>query len=212
MSAHPQLSEGNAAEMVKYILSFNGEKPAEKAVAKLPLAGSYTPEVPSSENGKGGYILRAAYRDRGTKGMAGIETERAVVLRNPTIPATVEQIDDYKDVSFTTAQTSKALMTSNGSYLALKNIDLAGIKTIDCLLWVEPTVAGGVLEVHLDTPDGKLIGETAPNVPGKAMKVNTVKITPAPVTGLHTLYFVAKNASAPAKQPLFQISRFQFTL
>jgi len=210
MSAHPQLSEGDAAEMVKYILSFTGEKKEEKVAARLPLAGTLTPQVPGSENGKGGYVLRAAYRDRGSKAAPALETERVIILRNPTVPALPSQFDEVKQVTFTSAMTNRVLMSGNGAYLALKNVDLTGIKSVDASLYLDPSVAGGVLELHLDAPDGQLIGQSAPVVAGKSAKGSSVSISPAPTAGRHTLYIVAKNPNMGPDQSLMAINRIQF--
>ncbi len=210
MSAHPTLSEGNAAEMVKYILSFTGEKAPEAQVAKLPLSGELSPKVPSSENGKGGYVIRAAYRDRGIKGAAGLETERVIVLRNPIIQPVPTQFDATKQVTFTAGQTNRALLTGDGAYLAMKGVDLNGIKTVNLALVVDPGAPGGTVELHLDSPDGPLAGTSPPVEGAKTTRYTTTKIPPQPTTGLHTLYIVGRNTEAKADQPLMHISRIQF--
>lgn len=210
MSAHPTLSEGNAADMVKYILSFTGEKVAEKAVARLPLSGDVSPTVPGSENGKGGYVIRAAYRDQGTKGMPGLETERIIILRNPTVPLVPAQFDATRQVTFTASQTNRAVLTGNGAYLAMKGIDLTGISTINFSLVVDAGASGGTLELHLDSPNGTLVGTSTPVGEVKATKYTSAKMMVEPTKGLHTLYIVGRNATAKVDQPLLQISRIQF--
>lgn len=210
MSAHPTLSEGNAAEMVKYILSFTGDKAPEKKVATLPLSGELIPEVLKGENGKGGYVIRAAYRDRGSKGVAGLETERVIILRNPVVQPVPTQFDASKQVTFTSAQTNRASMTGDGAYLAMKGVDLNGIATVTFTLVVDPGAPGGTLELHLDSPGGTLVGTSSPIAGAKTTKYTSAKLALQPTTGLHTLFIVARNTEASADQPLLQISKLQF--
>ncbi len=210
MSAHPTLSEGNAAEMVKYILSFTGAKAPETKVAKLPLSGELVPEVAKSENGKGGYVIRAAYRDRGTKGAAGLETERVIILRNPVVQPVPTQFDASQGVTFTAGQTNRALLTGDGAYLAMKGVDLTGIATVNVNVVVDPGAPGGTLELHLDSPNGPLGGTSPPIVGAKTTKYTSAKLTLQPTTGLHTLYIVGRNTAVKADQPLMHLSRIQF--
>jgi cytochrome c len=53
-------------------------------------------------------------------------------------------------------------MTGNGSYLGFNDIDLSGIRQIEFEVMVTPSsgAIGGTIEIHLDAPDGKLIGQT----------------------------------------------------
>src|SRR5205823_4498808 len=51
----------------------------------------------------------------------------------------------------------------DNAYLGYNNLDLIGIKQIEFLVQATPNSgdAGGTIEVHLDSPNGKLIGHTA---------------------------------------------------
>jgi cytochrome c len=53
-------------------------------------------------------------------------------------------------------------LLGDNSYLGYQNIDLAGIKQIEFLVEATPSNGniGGSIEVHLDSPAGKLIGKT----------------------------------------------------
>ena len=74
--------------------------------------------------------------------------------------------------------------------------------------------AGGSIEVHLDAPTGKLIGETAFITPAEGGSITTMPppITAklAAVTGLHDVYLVFKNDKAPAGQALFVLIDLEF--
>ena len=120
--------------MVKYILSV-GSKPAiEKP---LPLKGSYVAKVPSGENGKGGYLLRAAYTDKGSNGVPPLSSENIVALRNPAMDP--QFADIKKSTQLLTTPSISFSMLGDGSYFGYNNLDLSGIKGIRILYQATPT-------------------------------------------------------------------------
>ncbi|HMH34388.1 MAG TPA: PQQ-dependent sugar dehydrogenase [Puia sp.] len=158
MAGHPQLSQQQAGYMVKYILGLSQK---ESSVKSLPLKGSYQPTVPTGENGKGGFLFRAAYTDRGSGSMGSQSSEVKIALRNPAVDP--ENADEKKGTEVLITPSKSFFMKGNGSYLGFNNIDLSGIKQIEFSATVTPQSGsiGGTIEVHLDAPDGKLIGQTA---------------------------------------------------
>src|SRR4030095_9061610 len=62
MSAHPQLSNSDARTIVDYILNIE----VKKVVKTQPLKGTFVTKNPEGSKDKGTFVLRAAYRDRGT--------------------------------------------------------------------------------------------------------------------------------------------------
>ncbi|HZY80569.1 MAG TPA: PQQ-dependent sugar dehydrogenase [Cyclobacteriaceae bacterium] len=162
MAAHPSISQQNAATMVSYILGLNNKKPAAK---KPALAGTFTPVVPAGDNGRGGYLLRVAYKDKGTEHLGSLTSEKIIALRNPSLDP--ERADIQKGTVLMTTPSRSFSMVGNGSHLGYKNIDLSGIKQIEFLVQAQPRTGatGGVIEVHLDSPDGPLLGQTDQIVP-----------------------------------------------
>ncbi|MBA4056535.1 MAG: PKD domain-containing protein, partial [Marivirga sp.] len=162
MSAHPQISPQDAATMVKYIISL-GEKKATSE--PLALKGTFAPQVPAGENGRGGYLLRAAYKDKGTKELTSLASEKIIVLRNPIVDP--EKADISKGILLMTTPRRTFSMIGDQSHLGYKNLDLTGIKQIELLVQASPRsgASGGVVEIHLDSPDGKLIGKTEKVIP-----------------------------------------------
>jgi cytochrome c len=162
MSAHPQISPQNAATMVSYILGLSNKKPVSK---KPALAGSFTPEAPAGDNGRGGYLLRVAYKDKGTEHLGALAAEKIIALRNPSVDP--ENADDQKGTVLMTTPTRSFSMVGNNSYLGYKAIDMSDIKQIEFLVGAQPRTgaSGGIIEVHLDSPDGPLIGQTETIVP-----------------------------------------------
>jgi cytochrome c len=74
--------------------------------------------------------------------------------------------------------------------------------------------AGGVLEVHIDSPTGTLLGKTTTIVPTKGPPMGTapqiVMTGIMPTAGKHAIYFVFKNDTSPAGQPLFILTNIQY--
>ncbi|MES1215119.1 MAG: c-type cytochrome, partial [Bacteroidota bacterium] len=157
MAAHPKLSQQQAETMVKYILSLSQK---QNTVAPVPFSGTYVTKVPAGENGKGGYLLRAAYTDKGNGTATNLSTENIIALRSPSINP--QLADEKKGAQLITTPVVAFYMTGNNAYLGYDNIDLSGIKEIQFTVQAQPRsgALGGVIEVHMDSPDGKLIGKT----------------------------------------------------
>jgi len=236
MSAHPGISPQDAATMVKYIMSL-GEKKA--STAAIPMKGTFVTHVPAGDNGKGGYLLRVAYKDKGTQQLSSLTTEKIIALRNTTFNP--EKADIQKGTLLTTTPNRSFSMVGNNSHLGYKSLDLTGIKQIDLLVTAQPRsgAIGGVVEVHLDSPYGKLIGQSQEVVPkevdfrkimaamnaanankpgappvdraaARRMMLTQAKAILEPVEGIHDLYFVFKNSEASANQIIMQMQDIQF--
>jgi cytochrome c len=159
MAAHPQLSTADASEMVKYILNVVNEKPKEKS---LPLKGSYNAKVPAGDKGKGVFIVRAAYEDGGASGLPALKSEKSLVLRNAKVD--MHAFDKYEDImKISNSGMNLAIASKSGGYLVLKQVDLNGVSEL-VLQAVAPkpqlNAAGGKVELRLDSPTGKLAGES----------------------------------------------------
>jgi cytochrome c len=161
MSAHPQLSPQDAETMVKYIVSLASE--AKKSVT-MPASGTFVTKVPADDNGKGGYVLRAAYTDKGGA-IGSLSGEKIIALRNPRVNP--EQADVKKGTQLLTTPNRSFNLIGNNSHLGFKSIDLTGIDKIEFFCTAQPRsgAMGGTIEVRLDSPDGKVVGETAQIIP-----------------------------------------------
>jgi cytochrome c len=157
MAAHPNISRKDAETMVKYILSV-AEKPKE--VKPIPLKGTFIGKIPAGESGKGGYLLRAAYKDKGANGVEPISSESIVALRSAVVDPL--KAEEQKSMQLLTTPTTSFTALGNNAYIGYHAIDLTGIKQIEFLVQATPSSGdiGGTIEVHLDSPDGKLIGQT----------------------------------------------------
>ena len=164
MAAHPQISQAEANIIVQYILNIN-----EPVTAKsLPTQGSYATKIPEGQKPNGSYILRAAYKDKGTKGMKSLATEDLIVLRNAILNP--ELADKSKGTQLMITPSRSFSMIGNDSYLGYANIDLNGISEIEITAQAQTRVgaSGGIFEVRLDSPTGKLIGQSEKIEPKEA--------------------------------------------
>jgi cytochrome c len=200
MSAHPQLSVTDSRAIVEYILS-SGDK---KAVVKsMPVKGTYTTKPSEEQKEKGTYILRAAYRDRGTTSMAPIVGEDVVLLRHPSLDP--ELANTTKGFNKVITPSKAMYMQGNGAYLAYDDIDLTGISAFVFKVNANARVAatGGTIEVRLDTPDGTLAGQTSLVDAKGGMQSPAAELTSA--SGKHKVYFVFKNDKAGPNQVVLQV-------
>jgi cytochrome c len=196
MAGHPNLSTEDAAEMSKYILSL-----ANEADKSLPIKGSFTTKIAANDKGQGTYILRAAYEDQGASGIPSLTAEQVYTLRNSKVPP--HNFDKYDEINkMTFGGNAFCIPTKSGAYMALNQVDLANIDYVE-ILASAPTsqliTSGGVVEVHLDSPTGQLIGETPFLVPVDGFGGKPIKATIKPTTGLHDVYLVFVNPKADGR-------------
>ena len=178
MAAHPQISMAEANIMVDYILNINEPKTAKS----MPTQGSYSTKIPDGQKSNGTYILRAAYKDKGTKVMKSLATEDVVVLKNPILNP--ELADKSKGTQLVITPGRSFSMVGDKSYLGYTNIDLTGINEIEVTAQAQTRVgaAGGVIELHLDSPTGALIG-TSDKIEPREMRMGPPPAQPAASTG-----------------------------
>lgn len=202
MSAHPQLSAADAAEMVKYVLSVSGEAASNNA---LPVKGSYAAKLPAGDKGKGVYILRASYEDKGAKGLPSLRSEQTYVLRNANVDA--HGFDLYDNVNkMSYGGNNLAIPSKSGAYMAIKQADLAGIAELRVMAMApkpQLNARGGKVELRLDSPTGQLIGESAFLEASDKMDFKPNQLTipvklPVPFDSKpHDLYLVFVNPKDP---------------
>jgi len=203
MAAHPKLSTEDASEMIKYILSLSQPKPKVKS---LPAKGTYTTKQQPNDKGQGVYIFRAAYTDRGANGLPGVASEETFTLRSANInPTKYDEVADATKMSY--GGNNFIIPSKSGSYISLKQIDLTGITSIDLTAMApkaQLNAEGGIIELHIDAPNGKLLGQTA--FIGDAAAGNSgalsfagkpvpLHVTPA-TEGTHDIYLVFSNPKA----------------
>jgi cytochrome c len=215
MAAHPTVSTAEANAMVEYILNIN----EPKEFKSLPVAGKYETKIPAGQKTNGSFIIRAAYKDQGTKAMQSLATEDVLVLRGTTLSP--EFADEAKSTQFLTSLGKAYNMIGNEAYFAFKNIDLSGISEIEFAASAATRVGatGGVIELRTGSPTGPLLassenlkpaemrmGPPQPNAP----RPTKPKMTIPANAGQHDLYFVVKNKEAKDNQIVMSINSLEF--
>ena len=154
MPAHPSISANDARVIANYILSVN--EPSPKT---LPVQGKFNISVPSDDNGKGLYVIRAAYTDKGADDLPSHTSDSLLILRSPRLnPLLADEVgggalrDQLDEYVFLTAKPN--------SFIVFEDIDLTGVKKISFrpnwhLYDIYP---GGRVEIRLGSRDGEMIG------------------------------------------------------
>jgi cytochrome c len=233
MAAHPQVSMAEANLMVDYILNINEPKTAKS----MPTQGSYSTKIPEGQKSNGTYILRAAYKDKGTKMMKSLATEDVVVLKSPTLNPELADVSKGTQLVITPGRSFS--MVGDNSYIGYKNIDLNGISEIELSAQAQTRVgaAGGVIELRIDSPNGPLLassekiepremrmgpppattnnnanGAAAPaqQAPRPQMTPIKAKLSVPANAGQHDVYFVFRNEKAKEKQIIVSLSNIEF--
>ncbi|MBK7940143.1 MAG: PQQ-dependent sugar dehydrogenase [Lewinellaceae bacterium] len=219
MTAHTQLSDEDAGEMVRWILSLGA--PA-KPRQSLPVAGKYTlkPDGKGNKAKAGTFILKAAYRDRGGNNQASLEEGAILALRSATQQA--EQADSLSKgiVNYRPFDDDRVVLNElrNNSFFAIRHADLTGISSVTIRVGSGDQFfqfSGGRIELHLDSPEGPLAGQVSvesKNLPGKMeFSELLLSLAAAPDGKFHDLYFVLKN-DGNAQQAVTAVDWVRFNL
>lgn len=210
MPAHPSILPGDAHSIVKYIMNIN-----TKTINTLPVKGTYTTKIPEGDNGKGIYIIRAAYTDKGNKNIPKQTAESAIILRSPLVSPSDATIRKGVSVRINGQDgTVNAIPNANG-YIGFKKIDLSSIRQLELNVTTSPREnnQGGKIEIRIDSPTGELIGQI--DVPSVEDEPRDAKAAPLKTdikttTGLHTVYLVFKNADTKPIEPLMSLNGIRF--
>ncbi|MEJ7645743.1 MAG: ThuA domain-containing protein [Chryseolinea sp.] len=188
MSAHPQLSRQEVAEMVKYILSLAGAKVERTSISSrgaLPLRDH------KPEESRGNYTLTASYTDAGANGVPPLTKTTVMSLQ----PAKVRAV--YTDAQIGFARFGNNLSGGDHkSFLLLKAKDLTGITQF--IYEYASKDKDGEIELRLDSQAGPVISRTSYNSTGAWDSIGFVtgKLL-VPVKHTHDLYFVVVKREKP---------------
>ena len=211
MSAHPNITQTDAEKMVSYILSLSQKKSATKS---MPLNGTYVMKIPEGDNGRGGVLLRAAYSDQGSGDIPSLASENFVFLRNSTLEPM--QADFKKNTKVITTPRVNFSLVSKESFIGYRQLDFTGIKQINIYARARQRSGdlGATVEIRLDSPDGKLLGQIEVKVNNSTEwsrgKPDPEIITFEKIEGMHDIYIVAKNPKASDNHSLLQMIGIEF--
>ncbi|MEO1518409.1 MAG: ThuA domain-containing protein [Bacteroidota bacterium] len=193
MSAHPQISEADAKEMVRYILSLD----ATSTAAALPLNGSIP--IDASAAKRGSYVLMVSYTDKGNGEIQPITSRQTIRLRSPKVEA-----EDFNESSFEAQRVKSGGDRSydgvarirHEGFLQFNDIDLHGVQKIR----VKGNTRNnrdvtGKFEIWLDGLDGTKLGEVVFKPSPQPNSDVELSIPIEASSGLHDLLLVMKNDS-----------------
>lgn len=192
MSAHPQVSEADAKKMVEYILSLS----EEKALPTLPIKGI----VKTGSQDDGAYLLSASYQDVVQGKAPSLSAGTTFVLRSPAIKSDQAKELNGPRILRWEGQVSLENIKHNSS-AAFDSLDLTSVKVVEVTGFILPDrQVGGSVELRLDRIDGEELGRAEFTRAG--LTSTPIKLK-APLTGVHRIYTIFKNPSAPDQDLFF---------
>jgi len=203
MSAHPQHTEQEAGEMVRYILSLTAEAPKS-----LPLQGTYALTQHTSGSETGSYVISASYTDKGNPVTGPLTGRKLLILHNPRVQAETYELGTGVDRKHQDGSNQSWVGDiKDGSFIAFKSLDLTGITE---LAFNAAAVAGrgGRIEIRTQSPTGTLLGAAevkpipAPAGGSRGPNWQTVSASISPTDSVNDLYFVFRNDAVKDKNML----------
>jgi len=195
MAAHPNLSHGDAQQIISWIMSLSNKAAVKKS---LPETGTIIPladQKPTSV-----LVLSASYTDKGGNNMKALTGSSAVSLPGNTISFTgKEKIKDFTTLKYGGAIVM--VFPAESGWFALDQIDLTGVNSINVNCgWQAPPKVGFSFEVRMDTPDGKLLGKGTMPAPQKGQQFGVVHVPIEKVSdgNFHSVYFIYKGTEKTA--------------
>ncbi|GAB2562327.1 PQQ-dependent sugar dehydrogenase [Spirosoma areae] len=201
MSAHPQHTEQETGDMVRYILSLAADSPKS-----LPLQGSYP--LTQHEGGKetGSYVVTASYTDKGNPVTGPLTGRNLLILHNPRLQAEAYEMGTGVDRKHQDGSDQSWVGDiKDGSSIGYKSLDLTGIGELVFNVAALPS-RGGRIEVRTGSPTGKLVGTASvtpvdpPSGGGRRGLVWQAVSTPlTTASGMNDLYFIFRNEQVKDK-------------
>ncbi|MDX2303470.1 MAG: PQQ-dependent sugar dehydrogenase [Microscillaceae bacterium] len=149
MAGHPQLSEADAQEMVRYILSLE-----EKS--SIPLTGKMKLNRHQSDK-SGAYLMAVGYRDQGAGGIEPLGSREVLILRPAKMQAEfADQISGGEKRRFGEKGENTMVQLFTGGSIAFKQVDLKGIAGVTIRL---ANRKEGTISLHLGSILGKKIAQ-----------------------------------------------------
>ena len=212
MSAHPNLSEGDAKTIVSWVLSLANQQHQKS----LPPTGSVSPTLNKPAIANGVLYLTARYTDKGGQNIKALTGTGFASLRSSNIAlGMVKHMNDASAMTYNGTQV--ILLSNNQSWFAIDSVDLSGIAKASVNYGWKNELTGNIaFELHLDAPNGKLLSSipVQANKGVKApvtMKSSTVSLPSVTDGKLHTVYVVKKSEGEKSGQSI-GITGFAFSL
>ena len=198
MAAHPHLSESEANQMSKYILSLADRKDLSSS---MPSNGKYVFNQHQSGNTEGKYILTASYKDKGGDQVGSLTAREVVALRAPVLKAD-EFTEGEKAMPFTVDpemaqgmidEPMDIVICEGEGFMKYANIDFTGVKSISVdFIKGGPFMGGGTMDVRMDDKKGEPFHQLDFNFGITETGGGRMSFNLPEMSGVHDLYFTFK--------------------
>jgi len=215
MAAHPQLSNSEAEQMAKYVLSLADN--ANVQASSLPTKGQYIFDRHKPGNTEGKYIFRASYQDKGGQQIGPLTAQKEIVLKSPKLMAANYDVM-VKSMKFVlTPEMSQGmveedldiLIAQNNGHAVYENLDLTGVKGIlTHYLKAGAFMEGGTVEFRLDAVDGPSIGKLDLSFGITSLGEDESFTVIEATEGVHDLYVTFSNSG---EKPVTGLISFYFS-
>ena len=163
MPANPSLSEKDAGDIVKYILSLNNP-PSQKGLATK---GNYVLDKHINTKKDGRYILKSSYIDRGGEFVGPLKTSTQLYLRHYQLSIVHRDFDDKgerikldKELFPRVKDQHQVLDLMSAGHVGFNQIDLTEIAAVQVEFYTKNAeIPEGILSIKAD---GKIIGISDP--------------------------------------------------
>lgn len=212
MPAHPNLRPEDARQIVAWVQSL-GDGETKKS---LPASGALPPTLDKPAKDRGVLYISATYTDKGGNNIKPLSASYTYALRNSNMYFFgVKQMNGYTATDYNGVRYMMAPQAQG--WFGIDSIDVTGINgaILHCA-WQNAPESGYNFELHLDTPDGILLGsgklpgsiKTSKNQIGTAQVI--MKFSPVTDGKKHNVIIVSK-AIDPKEPNQVALQSIQFT-
>jgi cytochrome c len=221
MPAHPGLTVHEARSIVQYLLAIN-----DKTINVHPARGTVPAKAPEGDNGRGAFVVRAVYTDKGAGKLPPHTVEAIAVRRSPQMSATRADVMSGATTRFEANGALETVVGVPNAYIVFTKLDLTGIRQIALAVQAPAREGflGGTIEVRFGSPAGAIVGqadvksvqlqEGSPEAQlaavGRGRPAAPITIPIPSTTGFRDVYLVFRNDSAKAGQPLVSVDTLTF--
>jgi glucose/arabinose dehydrogenase/cytochrome c551/c552/type 1 glutamine amidotransferase len=197
MPAHPNMSESDAKQIVRWILSLGNSANARKS---LPASGEIVPKVNEKEKDNTVLKMTATYTDQGGADIKPLAGTGVVYLRNNAMDVSqFSAFSGFNRVEFGGA--AYLIFPGTTGWVKGDQLDLANIGSIELMGIGNGEATEYKVEVRLDKPDGTKIGEGKLNLSGERQPTtSTITLQKLPDNKLHDVYIVVNTAGGATGQ------------
>jgi len=193
MPAHPTLPQGDAQQIVSWVMSLANKTAQKKS---LPPTGTIIPKTPAPGlKAAAVLVLSASYTDKGGNNIKALTGDNSIALQSNTLSFTGNE--KVKGFTLYKAPTNNLFLFPAGEgWFAFENIDLTGVRSVNLTSgWQTLPKKGLNFEARLDAPDGKLLGKGSIPAPAKGQQYGIIRVPIEMVNDgrFHSVYFLYKG-------------------